>query len=1494
MGPGTYDTMSTASSSLKLVNLPKLKEDSSNWITYKERILNTLTSKSLARHVTGSARKAIQIEQHSDKNWYIPNGTTALTDDEIEEYEDKLDKWKQKEASVREVIYETVPQSTFLLIKNEPTAADVWKKLVSINEGKGDMIQMNTLTKMQQMRCPEGGNIRVHISRMTELYEELAGMGAPLTDVQFSTYIRASLPPSYHSLLTSINATSRITGKAILSSALIQEIYEAADDATVTKSNVEQEGNSALAAFKGKGKGKGRGGESKSKGEKYCSVCKKKGYHTKEDCWAKGGGKEGQAPEWYLKKKGEDTSARANIAADEHDIAFFLDLGAQDDDLDNVALVITSDFQSAALTAPKTSNGVILDSGASRHFTGDKSSMSNFVEIPNSPIRAADGRTFSATGRGDVQTYLPMGDGVKPTPVTIRNVYYSPQMAFTLVSVSRMDRAKFILHIEDGICEIRTPKPNSRVIGRIPESRGLYRINSTSTIPNLVHIASVASKVMSISELHRKMGHVNHDDLRKMVADGMVEGIELNIDSEPEFCSSCIQAKATRKPFPKQSEHNHSYQAYGEKIVTDLWGAAQVTSLGGHNYFVCYQDLWSHEEKAYFLRLKSETFETYKKYEAWVKVQRNSVIKILGSDRGGEFTSKEFNDHLEYAGTIRHLNVHDSSQSNGASERANRTHLELARAMLFAAGLPKYLWAEAVGHSIWIRNRAPTRAIPEAMTPHEKATGEKPDLTNLLEWGTSVWVKQLDVKKLEPRAAEGRFVGYDVESKGYRVYWPKRRSVTVERDIYFDRNEVLEPGTIQVEGGKELNPADPNPSTPPVPVAPELEPHPKREPEELKNDEKDSHTLPDHQNSEIPKSDSSPPPKLPQTTSKPIPTPSIHSEDLNDDIIDPEPHLGRGKRARKPVGYYKQLVDGKIDPRVAEMAEMMDFAGEADFEPGGVDLEASGCPGGAEDEWFGKVVEFALVGEDAMEPSSVIEALEGPKSHEWTDAIEAELSQIEKVNTWELVDLPPGANVIKCRYVFRHKRDANGNISKYKARLVAKGFTQVHGVDYLETFAPVVKLPTLRALFAVGASKGAVIQQADVKNAYLNAMLRELLFMELPPEYKRFRQLPLIKVKNRLVCRLFRALYGTKQGGHEWYQDLKGKFLLLGYTVCSADEAVFYKFSGNKYTIVAAATDDFTIIAESVESAELIKRQLNSFYELVDLGDINWLLGISIKRDLEAKTISLSQTAYIDQIVKRMGLQDAATVVTPLEPGVDLSYDSPALSPQILTPVEKSKYREAIGSLMYVALATRPDIAFPVSMLSKFMEKPHTTHWKAVQRVFKYLKGTRNFVLILGGDHIDLYGYSDADWASQMDRHSISGFVFFVGIGAISWSAKKQPIVTLSSTESEYVALTHAAKDLIWLRKLLLELSFLSNGSTILFSDNQGAIRLTKDSTFHARTKHIDIRFHFIRETVASGQLTIPYCPTDEMIADIFTKPLGRTKLHKFRSLLGLEPRQSA
>src|SRR6266481_3852572 len=330
-------------------------------------------------------------------------------------------------------------------------------------------------------------------------------------------------------------------------------------------------------------------------------------------------------------------------------------------------------------------------------------------------------------------------------------------------------------------------------------------------------------------------------------------------------------------------------------------------------------------------------------------------------------------------------------------------------------------------------------------------------------------------------------------------------------------------------------------------------------------------------------------------------------------------------------------------------------------------------------------------------------------------------------------------------------------------------------------------------------------------------------------------------------------------GAHHWYAELKQVFQKHGFVALQADEVVFYKFLGKEYAIVVAATDDFTIIGDSTQSTSLVKKHLADHFEIVDLGPINWLLGISLTRNHDARTIALGQQVYIEQIVTCFGLEDARPATTPMEPGIDLTPGLSAVSPNLLTPSGKAKYREMISCLMYASVMTQPDITFAVSSLSQHLKALTMSHMHAVMRVFHYLHGTKELKLIIGGKHSGVTGYSDADWASHLHRHSISGYAQYVGDGIVSWSAKKQPIVTLSSTEAEYVALTHGSKDVLWIQKLLLELHPFVDFRPLmdLYCDNQGAIHLSKDSTFRRHTKHIDVHFHFIRQTISMGASTV-------------------------------------
>jgi ssDNA-specific exonuclease RecJ len=243
------------------------------------------------------------------------------------------------------------------------------------------------------------------------------------------------------------------------------------------------------------------------------------------------------------------------------------------------------------------------------------------------------------------------------------------------------------------------------------------------------------------------------------------------------------------------------------------------------------------------------------------------------------------------------------------------------------------------------------------------------------------------------------------------------------------------------------------------------------------------------------------------------------------------------------------------------------------------------------------------------------------------------------------VDAPKDANIVQSRYVFCYKHDTAGNIIKYKAQLIAKGYTQVHGIDYYETFALVVKHTSLRTLLSMAAQHNSIVHQADIKNAYLNAELKETIYMELPPQYSHFRTLTeTTKTFRCPICKLKKSLYGTKQGAREWYQKVRQMFKKLGYDASTADEAVFYIIKGDEYTIVASATDDFTIITDSLNTVRTIKNQLNDEFELVEFGEISWLLSINIIRDLNARMISLGQQAYTNHIFIRMKLSVRATL----------------------------------------------------------------------------------------------------------------------------------------------------------------------------------------------------------------------------------------------------------
>jgi hypothetical protein len=483
-------------------------------------------------------------------------------------------------------------------------------------------------------------------------------------------------------------------------------------------------------------------------------------------------------------------------------------------------------------------------------------------------------------------------------------------------------------------------------------------------------------------------------------------------------------------------------------------------------------------------------------------------------------------------------------------------------------------------------------------------------------------------------------------------------------------------------------------------------------------------------------------------------------------------------------------------------------------------------------------------------------------------------------DTWILVPRPKDAKVVKSRWVLRIK-DVN---NLYKARFCAKGFTQRWGEDYDETFAPVAKYTSIRTLFALLAGrKNTKIHQMDVNTAFLNSALEEVVYVEQPEGY-------VVPGKEDYVCLLRKALYGLKQSPRAWFQLIATVLVDFDFQQSESDPCIFvHKNANGERTYIALYVDDLIIAGDNEEDIATIKRRLSERFDMKDLGIARRFLGMEIEYGKDG-SIKIHQNRYIQQLLERHGMADCNPVTTPMDTSVKLSSITSEEA-----PADAREYASIVGGLMFAACVTRPDIMCAVGKLSQFLNNPSSKHMSAAKCVLRYLQGTPTLGITYRPPPLRLQGYSDADWAGDMDtRRSTTGYIVMLNNGAIAWKSRRQPTVALSTMESEYMALTEATKELKWIRTLLAELGYANNNNsedeppTDLFSDNQSAIALAKNPVSHARAKHIDLRHHFVREAIQDKVIWVQYIPTTEMTADSLTKALGREKHEKCTARMGM------
>ncbi|CAM8885291.1 unnamed protein product [Rhodiola kirilowii] len=501
---------------------------------------------------------------------------------------------------------------------------------------------------------------------------------------------------------------------------------------------------------------------------------------------------------------------------------------------------------------------------------------------------------------------------------------------------------------------------------------------------------------------------------------------------------------------------------------------------------------------------------------------------------------------------------------------------------------------------------------------------------------------------------------------------------------------------------------------------------------------------------------------------------------------------------------------------------------------------------------------------------------EAVKSDKWRVAMDLEIHSIEKNQTWELAEVPKGVAKIGVKWIYKTKVNERGEIDKYKARLVAKGYAQKHGIDYDEVFAPVARWDTIRMLIAVAAQNQWTVFQLDVKSAFLYGELKETVYVEQPPGYVKLGE-------EHKAYKLKKALYGLKQAPRAWYSKIEEYLLSNGFNKCSHEHTLFTKVNAEgDLLIVSIYVDDLIFTGNNPSLCDEFKSFMEKKFDMTDLGRMHYFLGVEVQQT--TKGIFLSQKKYASEVIARFGMEGCNPVSNPMVPGTKFSKDDEGEA------VDPSLYKQLIGCLMYLT-TTRPDIMFPVCYLSRFMSCPKEAHLTGAKRVLRYIKGSTKLGLFYMRSEVDLFvGYTDSDFAGDVDSSkSTSGYVFIMSNAAVAWSSRKQPIVTLSTTEAEYVAACACACQSLWMKKILESFNQSQYKGVTIYCDNTSSIKLSKNPIFHGRTKHIKVRFHFLRDLVKEGEIDLLHCKTENQRADIMTKPLSLDLFLKMRELLGVK-----
>ena len=1103
----------------------------------------------------------------------------------------------------------------------------------------------------------------------------------------------------------------------------------------------------------------------------------------------------------------------------------------------------------------------ILDSGASRHCSFNQNLFINYRLLKEDYfVRVASGQVLRVLGIGNINLALPNG-GV----LNIKGVWHVPDLKENVLSIFRLAIVGF--SVTFFFDKARVYDMDSKCLFTIRARGGIYSLFTGSCV-DAVFAVRFSEKTSKAMLWHLRLGHLNIDQLR-IILNRM--GIKCPASLE---CVTCLKGKIASKPHNRSTERSTQVL---ELIHSDICGPVHIKS-SAIQYFVTFIDDYSRMVFVYGLIHRSEVFDAFCQFKSLVENQTGQKIKKFRSDNALEYTSSKFSKLFEKEGIIPVPTVSHTPKQNGIAERMNRTLNDSARCMLIHSGLPLSLWFEAVRHAAYVRNRCPSKSLPDNAIPHELWSGKSVDYSKFHVFGSNciMKIRGQNLNKMEARGKEMIFIGHTQHASNYWLCDPnnrfekqKGRDVCLLEDAVprICTNEILS-FEDELDQGEQfpINKNDVEITSPlrfPSPsdkdgddeddclsfLPPPLSSNSSSTPARLGGAEEPGEDLMLESASAAPSTSK----KIETNVSKPAPNPNIRKLRSNSSVGQSDKDSQISQIQCPPLENSSNSSDSVNEPhcwkrlgsRLARLNAVTVCNEQMNTE--------------------GLKFETVMARQDA---------------NKWYEAMEKEINTLTELESFTLVERPKYRSVISNTWVYALKLKTDGSIDRYKARLVAHGFRQRPGLDYNETTAPVARSSSVKVMLVIAHYLKLEVHQFDVTAAFINAQIDVDIYMEQPKGFRSTEH-------PDHVWKLNKGLYGLKQAGNLWYKMLVNILTKdLGLKQLYKDRCMFVHSDPDDYLLLLVYVDDILIMSKKPESKCRIVERMESEFGFVNRGTINQFLGMEVNFD-PIRGFAMSQKLLIKSILDKTGMTDCKTIKTPLVP-------KEAIWPtgQDDIPVNSTKYREVIGMLSYLATHTRPDITHAVSKLAQFQVNPCERHMNCIKHLVRYVKGTVDVKLWLdASEGLKLKVYTDASYGTNVpDFSSTTGYVAMLGKAVIEWGSKKQTETVSSTANAELIAAHKGQKHLRYFELFLSELAVpdLIKEHPTLYCDNKAVNDMCSEKNLSVQMRHIEIKYHETLQQFTDKDRLLQFVGTADQRADGLTKILPVPGCAKMREELNL------